>query len=82
MAEGKQPDSQSALFLPHRKDENKLFQSAKKLYYNYLLLLMNIKNKTQNRFFVEVLKLLYRNSNPFSQNRKNCNNSFIIEMLD
>lgn len=30
MAEGKQPDSQSALFLPHRKDENKLFQSAKK----------------------------------------------------
>ena len=44
--------------------------------------IMNIKNKTQNRFFVEVLKLLYRNSNPFSQNRKNCNNSFIIEMLD
>ena len=43
---------------------------------------MNIKNKTQNRFFVEVLKLLYRNSNPISQNRKNCNNSFIIEMLD
>ena len=43
---------------------------------------MNIKNKTQNRFFVEVLKLLYRNRNPFSQNRKNCNNSFIIEMLD
>ena len=43
---------------------------------------MNIKNKTQNRFFVEVLKLLYRNSNPFSQNRKNCNNIFIIEMLD
>lgn len=37
---------------------------------------MNIKNKTQNRFFVEVLKLLYRNSNPFSQ--RLCHNKWLI----